>query len=187
MRNKVLDKTTKILIVGCGLIGGSYAMGLSAKGYDVTGLDSNPEAIEFGLQKGFFHRGCTEIEPEVLREAEFVVMGLYPTAMLDWLRANQRHLAPGTLITDVSGVKSNIVDAAQEFLDKLEPLDKDAPGTPAKRAAFSTPIIISLPTPTSSSRRRRKTRRRPWPPCASWRVFWSSKPSASWISASTTR
>lgn len=112
----MLTKQTKILIVGCGLIGGSYAMGLSAKGYDVTGIDRSAEAIDFGRQKGFFRRGYTEPLPEVLHEAEFVVMGLYPTAMLDWLRANQQHFAPGTLITDVSGVKSNIVDTAQGFL-----------------------------------------------------------------------
>ncbi len=112
----MLTEQTKILIVGCGLIGGSYAMGLSAKGYDVTAIDRSQDAIDFGLQKGFFRRGYTEPLPEVLREAEFVVMGLYPTAMLEWLRANQQYFAPGTLITDVSGVKSNIVDTAQAFL-----------------------------------------------------------------------
>ena len=112
----MLTEQTKILIAGCGLIGGSYAMGLSAKGYNVTAIDRNAETIEFGLQKGCFRHGYTEPLPEVLHEAEFVVMGLYPTAMLEWLRDNQQHFAPGTLITDVSGVKSNIVDTAQEFL-----------------------------------------------------------------------
>lgn len=112
----MLTKQTKILIVGCGLIGGSYAMGLTAKGYDVTAIDSNPEAIAYGEQNGLFRRGFCEVQPQILREADFIIMGLYPTAMLDWLRAYQQHFAPGTLITDVSGVKSNIVDVAQGFL-----------------------------------------------------------------------
>ena len=112
----MLTKQTKILIVGCGLIGGSYAMGLSAAGYDVTAIDSDPAAIEFGQKNGFFRRGFCEAQPEVIAEADFIIMGLYPTAMLDWLRANQQHFAPGALITDVSGVKSNIVDVAQGFL-----------------------------------------------------------------------
>lgn len=111
-----LTKDTRILIVGCGLIGGSYAMGLTAKGYDVSAIDLNPAAIKFGLQNGLFARGYTEAAPKVLANADLVVMGLYPTAMLDWLKANQQHFAPGTLITDVSGVKSNIVDVAQGFL-----------------------------------------------------------------------
>lgn len=111
-----LTQDTRILIVGCGLIGGSYAMGLTAKGYDVTAIDLNPDTIEFGLAHNLFARGYTEAAPDVLAKADLVVMGLYPTAMLNWLRANQQHFAPGTLITDVSGVKSNIVDVAQEFL-----------------------------------------------------------------------
>lgn len=116
MKNKTLDKNTNILIVGCGLIGGSYAMGLTAKGYDVTAIDLNPAAIEFGLTNKLFAHGYTEATPEILGAADFVIMGLYPTAMLDWLRTNQQHFSSGTLITDVSGVKSNIVDVAQDFL-----------------------------------------------------------------------
>lgn len=112
----MLTKDTNILIVGCGLIGGSYAMGLSAKGYRVAGIDLNPDAIEFGLKNGLFAQGSTTADPAVLAAADFVVMGLYPTAMLNWLQANQQYFKPGTLITDVSGVKSNIVDVAQGFL-----------------------------------------------------------------------
>lgn len=116
-----LSKDTRILIVGCGLIGGSYAMGLTAKGYDVTAIDLNPDTISYGLANGLFARGYTAATPDVLAGADLVVMGLYPTAMLDWLSANQQHFAPGTLITDVSGVKSNIVDVAQGFLrDDIE-------------------------------------------------------------------
>ena len=112
----MLTKQTKILIVGCGLIGGSYAMGLSAKGYDISAIDRDKNTVDFGLRQGFFRRGYCDARPEVIREADFIIMGLYPTAMLDWLRANQQHFKPGTLITDVSGVKSNIVDTAQDFL-----------------------------------------------------------------------
>ena len=36
----------KILIVGLGLIGGSYAQGLMKKGYDVYGLDLNEQSIK---------------------------------------------------------------------------------------------------------------------------------------------
>jgi prephenate dehydrogenase len=116
MLNNALTKESKILIVGVGLIGGSYAMGLTAKGYHVSAIDINAESIEFGLKQGIFEAGYTETKPEVLGEADFVIIGLYPTAMLNWLRENQQYLRPGTLITDVSGVKSNIVDVAQEFL-----------------------------------------------------------------------
>lgn len=110
------DKNSQIVIVGVGLIGGSYAMGLTRQGYKVSAIDTDAASIEFGLQQGLFAEGATKPEPALLAKADLLIMGLYPTAMLDWLRANQQHLRPGTLITDVSGVKSNIVDVAQDFL-----------------------------------------------------------------------
>ncbi len=109
-------ESTNILIVGAGLIGGSYAQGLSRLGYRVRAINRSQESIDFGLQQGFFAEGDCSLRPEWLAETNLLIIGLYPKAMLDWLRANQQHLRPGTLITDVSGVKSNIVDVAQSFL-----------------------------------------------------------------------
>lgn len=107
---------TNILIVGAGLIGGSYAMGLSRLGYKVRAINRSQESIDFGLKQGFFAEGDCQLRPDWLEECNLLIMGLYPVAMLDWLRENQQYLRPGTLITDVSGVKSNIVDVAQAFL-----------------------------------------------------------------------
>ncbi len=117
----MLTKESNILIVGAGLIGGSYAMALSRKGYQVSAIDTNADSIRFGLEKGYFKAGSTEPRPDMLAAADIVVIGLYPTALLTWLEANQQYFRPGTLITDVSGVKSNIVDKAQAFLrDDIE-------------------------------------------------------------------
>ena len=116
-----LNRECKILIVGTGLIGGSYAMALSRKGYDVSAIDTDAESIAFGLENGFFREGSTEVRPDMLAAADIVVIGLYPTTLLGWLEANQQYFRPGTVITDVSGVKSNIVDKAQGFLrDDIE-------------------------------------------------------------------
>ncbi len=48
--------------------------------------------------------------------ADAVVLGLYPHALVDWLRNNQKHLKPGALLTDVCGVKSGVVEEIQGFL-----------------------------------------------------------------------
>ena len=42
------DKNARIVIVGVGLIGGSYAMGLTRQGYRVCAIDTNAQSIEFG-------------------------------------------------------------------------------------------------------------------------------------------
>ena len=112
----MFNQNSKIVIVGVGLIGGSYAMGLTRQGFQVYAIDTDQTSIDFGLQHGLFVEGSTETRPEILAQADLLIMGLYPTAMLAWLRDNQQHLRPGTLITDVSGVKTNIVDVVQDFL-----------------------------------------------------------------------
>ena len=40
-----------VTIIGLGIIGGSYAKGLSKKGYTVFGVDTNLETIEYAKQK----------------------------------------------------------------------------------------------------------------------------------------
>ena len=41
------DESAKILIVGLGLIGGSYAQGLSARGCEVGAIDKKQSSIDF--------------------------------------------------------------------------------------------------------------------------------------------
>lgn len=109
-------KQREICIVGLGLLGGSYAMGLTRAGVRVTAVDVREEAIAYALAKGYIAQGaCSGFAP-LLASADAVVLGLYPHALLAWLRANQASLHPGTILTDVCGVKTGVVDTAQAFL-----------------------------------------------------------------------
>ena len=112
-----MNRNTRFLIVGLGLIGGAYARRLTAMGYHVNALDINPDSIAYALEEGIIQNGA-DFSAEMIAEADFVIFGLYPTALIQWLRAHQQHFRPGTLITDVSGVKSGIVDEIQSFLRK---------------------------------------------------------------------
>ena len=111
-----MNKERNICIVGLGLLGGSYAMGLTGAGYTVTAVDVRPEAIRYALEKGIIAAGAVEDFAPLLAGADAVVLGLYPHALVDWLRNNQKHLKPGTLLMDVCGVKSGVVEEIQGFL-----------------------------------------------------------------------
>ena len=103
-------------IVGLGLLGGSYARGLTEAGCRVTAVDVRGEAIRFALDKGWIAQGTTEDARPLLEQAEAVVLGLYPHALIDWVRANARFLRPGTLVTDVCGVKQAVVGPVQNAM-----------------------------------------------------------------------
>ena len=107
---------SSILIVGLGLMGGSYARALKRLGYRVCAISRSPSTIDYALAEGLIDRGCTEADPELIGGADAVIFALYPGVLLDWLRDNQRHFKPGALLTDVTGVKGGIVDAIQAML-----------------------------------------------------------------------
>ena len=68
------------------------------------------------MQEGIIAEGADQIDPRLIGEADLVVFALYPRVFLDWLRDNQQYLKPGAILTDVTGVKCNVVYAVQEML-----------------------------------------------------------------------
>ncbi|MDO4488363.1 MAG: prephenate dehydrogenase [Eubacteriales bacterium] len=110
------NKDTKVLIVGLGLIGGTYAEALSDKGYTVGAIDKRAESIDFALNKGWITEGRTENDSEFIAGFDLVIFALYPHIFLEWLSENQGALKPGTLLTDVTGVKSSVVYKVQDML-----------------------------------------------------------------------
>ena len=111
-----LTKDKKILIIGMGLIGGSFAQGLSCEGFSVSGLDPNEKAISFALEKGYITDGRTEVSNEYIEKFDIVIFAVYPRVMIKWLKENQHLLKSGTLITDVTGIKGWLVEELNQIL-----------------------------------------------------------------------
>ena len=111
-----LDKNKKILVVGLGLIGGSYAAALSRNGFEVGAVDRDPDAIGYALEAGYIRHGSVTAEPDYIGGFDIVVFALYPSVLLDWVEKNARFFKKGALITDVTGVNSGIVFRVQELL-----------------------------------------------------------------------
>ena len=111
-----LDKSTKILIVGLGVIGGSYAAALTREGYTVDCITKEQKDIDYARKNGIIKHGTTEIDEELIAESELVIFALYPTTFIEWIERNQGLFSPGTVITDVTGVKSSIVYRVQNML-----------------------------------------------------------------------
>lgn len=112
----MLDTSKTYLIVGLGLLGGKYAQVLSQKGYRVTGITHSAETMEFALSRGYVCAGKTEDFEDLVTQADCVIFGLYPTVLLDWVRQYGHLLRPGTMVTDVSGVKRGVVEPVQQAL-----------------------------------------------------------------------
>lgn len=113
-----LDKNTKILIVGLGQIGGSYAQALTSQGYEVGAVDTDPESIDYALKMGWIRHGHSMVIPEYVSWFDLIVFALYPHSFIQWIRENQPHIKSGALLTDVTGVKESVVYTVQNELRK---------------------------------------------------------------------
>ena len=112
----IVDITKKILIVGLGLLGGSYARGLKRFGFHISAITKEQSSIDFALQEGIIDEGSTEIDARMIGEADLVIFALYPHIFVEWIAENQGLLKSGALITDVTGVKRSIVYKIQDIL-----------------------------------------------------------------------
>ncbi len=111
-----LNKDTKILIIGLGVIGGSYAAGLTRAGYNVSAITKEQADIDYALSNKMISYGTTELDENLIKSSELIVFALYPTIFMKWIEENQHLFNSGTLITDVTGVKSGIVEKVQNIL-----------------------------------------------------------------------
>ena len=111
-----IDKSTRFLIVGLGLLGGSYAKALKKQGFLVEAVTRSQSTIDYALEQGIIDGGAAFPDPDIIGRADFVVLAMYPQTLLDWVKAHQRYFKPGALITDVTGVKTCVVEPVQQML-----------------------------------------------------------------------
>ena len=112
----IVDVSKKILIVGLGLLGGSYARVLKRFGFHISAITLEQSSIDYAIRENLIDEGATELDATIIGEADIVIFALYPHLFVEWIAKNQGLLKSGALITDVTGVKSSIVYKIQDML-----------------------------------------------------------------------
>ena len=112
----IVDVSKKILIVGLGLLGGSYARVLKRFGFYISAITKDQSSIDYALKEHLIDEGSTQIDKKIIGEADIVIFALYPHIFVEWIEQNQELLKSGALITDVTGVKGSIVYKIQDML-----------------------------------------------------------------------
>ena len=112
----IVDVSKKILIVGLGLLGGSYARALKRFGFHISAITKDQTSIDYAINENIIDEGSTELDERIIGEADLVIFALYPHVFVEWIEKNQVLLKSGALITDVTGVKGSIVYQIQNML-----------------------------------------------------------------------
>ncbi len=112
----LIPKNKGVAIVGLGVMGGSIAGALISNGYsNIYGIDNQEEAITKAQRKGYIAFGslCPE---DILPLADIVIVCLYPHKTVEFIKKNNPYFKKNAIITDVSGIKRDIMDAMQGCL-----------------------------------------------------------------------
>ncbi len=106
----------RIAILGCGLIGGSFALGLKRNGYsgDIIAWDRE-ETLQKAKQRGAIDWGTTSVS-EALAGADMVYLATPVMVILELLPQLGQHAKPGALVTDAGSTKVRICNLARRAL-----------------------------------------------------------------------
>lgn len=111
----MLDKTKRYLIVGLGLLGGKYALELTKAGFTVDGINRSEAHLQYAIEHGYVRGGATHDFEALVSGADHIIFALYPTALLEWFKAYGHLIKAGCIFTDVSGVKTGLVEPIQQL------------------------------------------------------------------------
>ncbi|MDO6462043.1 prephenate dehydrogenase/arogenate dehydrogenase family protein [Granulosicoccaceae sp. 1_MG-2023] len=150
----------RICIIGVGLIGGSFALGLRKAGYsgEIVGAGRGVENLEKAVALGVVNRYETDLSKAV-EGAGLVFLAVPMGAMRQVLATIRPALDSDAIITDAGSVKGSFVADAEAVLDDLS---RVVPGHPIAgtensgvQAAFATLYenrkVILTPLPQTAS------------------------------------
>ena len=106
----------KIVVVGLGVVGGSFTMALKEAGYDdVYGIDINEESLEKAKKLGLIKEGFTNGQ-EIVKSADFIIISLYPRLVKQFIVDNKDNFKDGAVITDATGIKKLFIEDIVKIL-----------------------------------------------------------------------
>ena len=109
-----------MVIIGLGLIGGSLALALKGfEDYEIIGVDVSQPTLRFAAKHGVADRLTGDAE-KVIPEADVVVLALHPQGIVRFLAEHREQFKPGSLVTDVCGVKTAVMAGAEVLPETVD-------------------------------------------------------------------
>lgn len=107
-----------IVLIGVGLIGGSFVLDLKRLGRveTVTGIDLDRDNLDRALERRVIDRAYTQIDGLSMHEADLVVIATPVSTLPDICRAVRPYLNAHTAVTDVGSTKQSAIRAFRSVL-----------------------------------------------------------------------
>ncbi|KEQ15524.1 3-phosphoshikimate 1-carboxyvinyltransferase [Endozoicomonas montiporae] len=114
------DKSINVLVLGLGLIGGSFAAALKAKRVcnEVAGFDRHRDSVDIAVETGLIDSPCYDLQEGVSR-ADVIMLAVPMLAMPAVLRQLLAVPLEDKVITDVGSCKGSLVESARQLFGEV--------------------------------------------------------------------
>jgi prephenate dehydrogenase len=108
-----------VCVVGCGLIGGSFALALRRAGFTgrITACGGS-RSPRLAVERGFVDAVEESFERGEVCEADLIYLASPIGGIIDFLRTRPKQIRPGAIVTDAGSSKAEICRVARESLPK---------------------------------------------------------------------
>ena len=108
----------RVTIIGCGLIGASFALALRRAGActQIAGWDSSGSELEAALRTGVIDEVDQAFASEAVSSSDLIYLAMPVAEIIEFLRERGRQIKPGAVITDAGSTKVEICRAARLHL-----------------------------------------------------------------------
>ena len=112
-----IEEFKHVCIVGCGLIGGSFALALRRAGFRgrITACGGS-RSPRLAVERGVADRLEESFDRGEVCDADLIYLAAPIGGIIDFLRTRGSQIKPGTVVTDAGSTKSEIVRIAQTSL-----------------------------------------------------------------------
>jgi prephenate dehydrogenase len=110
-------KFQRLALIGCGLMGGSFALALREAGLvqTIVGFSASEKTRRRAVELKVIDQACNSVA-EAVQGADLVLLAVPVGAMHSSFKAMRDVLQPNTLLMDVGSTKCDVIAAAQDTL-----------------------------------------------------------------------
>lgn len=110
----------RVTVVGCGLVGASFALALKRAGacVSVAGWDADPAALDEALRLGAIDEVDEAFNAGGVSRSDLVYLATPVGQVVEFLRACAPHVRAGAVVTDAGSTKREVCRAARSQTEK---------------------------------------------------------------------
>jgi len=114
------DQLNSVLVIGVGLIGGSFAKGIRQRklAQEVVGFGFHEQKLQKAVELGVLDRYEMHL-PTAVAQADLILLAVPLGAMTSVLTSIQPHLSEHTIITDAGSSKKSVLQSAEQVFGKV--------------------------------------------------------------------